>query len=256
MKVAELHFRRTRKRTGEAAIDAIQSLLAAWRSNGQVLELAHPIARVADGYRVYVMIPERSALAARWRNEYVRDGIKSLERAGVAPPRIRVIGPEAAEGSEDRCEKRRTFILFTTFLAVHNPLRCGDCFRPVPLYRIPHTSGGDYHDIVSWNSCYQACDTLQMGCTGGERFGMKELSRHDSHLARSGRAICGRIEAATKVPIYYYLYRYGGRTLERERARPCPSCGGRWLLPEPWHRLFDFRCKPCRLISNIAWNVR
>ncbi len=89
-----------------------------------------------------------------------------------------------------------------------------------------------------------------------ERFGLRELSNAGSSLSRRGRAACARIAKVTGTPTYYYLMRSGGRSLAREHERRCPGCNGRWRLEEPWHRLFDFRCDRCRLVSNIAWEVR
>jgi predicted nucleic acid-binding Zn ribbon protein len=141
-------------------------------------------------------------------------------------------------------------------VALGSPLRCGDCFAPVPLYRVPATSGGEYYDVVSWESDYQACDRLQMNCTTGERFGLRQLGDIGSSLTRNGRDIAGRIAALTETPTYYYLHRYSGDSLDRELARRCPGCDGPWRLEQPWHRLFDLRCDRCRLVSNIAMHLR
>jgi predicted nucleic acid-binding Zn ribbon protein len=43
---------------------------------------------------------------------------------------------------------------------------------------------------------------------------------------------------------------------KREQRRRCPLCGGAWRLEKPLHRLFDFKCDMCRLVSNLAWDVR
>jgi predicted nucleic acid-binding Zn ribbon protein len=86
----------------------------------------------------------------------------------------------------------------------------------------------------------------------GERFALREMGRHDSRLSQRGRAICGNIEELTGRPAYYHLHRYYGRSYRKEAERRCPECGGEWRLPETWHRLFDFRCDNCRLLSNMA----
>jgi predicted nucleic acid-binding Zn ribbon protein len=94
-----------------------------------------------------------------------------------------------------------------------------------------------------------------MGCATLERAALRELSRHDSSLSRRGRAITEKITHATTIPTYTYLYRGSGLSRAQELRRRCPSCGDAWALAEPWRR-FDFRCDRCRLVSNIAWNVR
>jgi len=147
-------------------------------------------------------------------------------------------------------------ILFTTHLEVQSPVRCGDCFGPVPLYALPPTYNDEEHyGVVKWAADYQACDRLQMGCATGERFGLREMSHFGSSLSRRGREVCRVIERKTGTPTYYHLFRWKGRGLAAERRRACPGCGGAWLLPARRHERFDFRCEACRLLSNIAFSL-
>jgi len=134
-------------------------------------------------------------------------------------------------------------------------LELGDCFDPVPLYRVPPTRDLEYLDILQWAADYQACDTLQMHCTTGERFGERQLVGHDSSLTAQGREICRRLSAKTGLPAYYYLHNSRGRSLRDERRRRCPGCRRNWSMAEPWHGRFDFKCERCLLLSNIATNV-
>ena len=153
-------------------------------------------------------------------------------------------------------EEWKSYILYTTYVSLESPIRCGDCFGGIPLYRLPATRDDEYGDIITWESDYKACDTLQMNCSTGERFGLSQLSKHDSSLAIRGREICNRITVTTGIPTYYYLLKSSGKGLKAEQARKCPSCKGEWLLQEPLHGLFNFQCDGCRLLSNIAWSVR
>jgi len=137
-------------------------------------------------------------------------------------------------------------------------LRCGDCFGAVPLYRIPSccfVAHGELHDaLMSWKSDYQACDTLQMHCSTGERFGLRGMGQFDSSLSKRGRELCGVVSEAMNAPTYYYLHRYYGKSARQERARKCPSCDGDWLLEEKLHDKFDFKCDNCKLLSNVAFS--
>jgi predicted nucleic acid-binding Zn ribbon protein len=255
MFVAEILVPARRGHVAETC-DALQVLLGALRMNGQVLGREWPIAQTEEGLRTPVMIPERGALGRRHQNGWVREALEKLSSAAGAKPQVMVLGDDPTGAEADRCKKPSCYVLFTTYLDLNSPLCCGDCFRPVPLYRIPHTAEGEYYDVLCWQFDYKACDQLQMNCATGERFGTRELSRPDSSLSRQGRSICRKISELTGKPAYYYLYRYGGRGGQAEARRLCPGCGGEWLLKEPWHRLFDFRCDRCRLVSNIAWDVR
>ena len=104
----------------------------------------------------------------------------------------------------------------------------------------------------TWQSDYQACDTLQMNCRTGERFGLREMGLPESSLSRQGREICRKIEASTGLPVYYYLHRYRMRPRAADALQPCPACGGAWKLSEPLHDRFDFRCDSCRLLANLS----
>jgi predicted nucleic acid-binding Zn ribbon protein len=79
----------------------------------------------------------------------------------------------------------------------------------------------------------------------------RQMSRLDSGLTEDGRELCAELEAKLRVPVFYYLYKYSGRSHEMERKRLCPGCGKPWLMPEP-HAFFAFQCKRCRLLSSKA----
>src|SRR5262245_25119598 len=129
----------------------------------------------------------REMRQANW-NELVRQRIGALRRADLKGPRIRFLGvvPETAPAC--RCAKPKGFFLLTTFLHIEPPLRCIDCNGIFPLYRLPRSTTGEYSALLSWWRNYQACDTLQINCTVGERFGMRQMSHPTSELSRSGMA--------------------------------------------------------------------
>ena len=224
--------------------------------NGQVVGADLPLADTSDGYIACLMLPSSDSLDRRHWNTYVTERMEALDRAGVSGPSVVSIGIVPSSYAPCACEPRTALALFTTYISLESPLRCLTCFRPVPLYQVPPTRSGEYGDIISWQSNYQACDTLQMNCTVGERFGTRQISALDSSLTKQGLQICAAIAAATTLPTYYYLCRGSGRSWEAERARMCPSCAGAWLLAEPLHERFDFQCERCHLLSNVAWSVR
>ncbi|MFN3653621.1 MAG: Zn-ribbon-containing protein [Armatimonadota bacterium] len=242
--------------TGEEGLEALGNLLGAYRLNGQALGREFPLYERDGAYRAVVLVPARDSLEPRYANRWVADWLADISRISHHAPVISILGEAPDARDPCACEERTSLILYTTYVSLESCLRCGDCFDPVPLYTIPATADAEYHDILSWQSDYQACDQLQMNCRTGERFGLRELSRLDSSLSRRGLEICRKIEAGTGLPTFYYLLRYYGVSARRERERPCPGCGQPWRLDEPLHRLFDFRCEPCRLLSNLASMVR
>ncbi len=167
-----------------------------------------------------------------------------------------IIGCDPDSSEKCQCQKRKSLILFTTFISLESPLRCGDCFRTIPLYNIPKTYDDEYYNILCWESDYQSCDQLQMNCSVGEHFATNQMSKIDSQLSKQGIKVCSEIAKLTKTPTFYYLYRSSGKSINSERKRTCPSCDSTWLLKEQIHSRFDFKCNKCKLLSNIAYDIR
>ncbi|ULH18076.1 Zn-ribbon-containing protein (plasmid) [Deinococcus sp. KNUC1210] len=255
MYVADLCFEGASVGDSDVISDKVNTLIAALRMNGQVCGREWPISTSNKDVVVTVLVPERSSLDESHANRYVSRALAGLGEVGVARPRVEIRGRDISSASSCICKVISSYILFTNYTSLESSLRCGSCFQPVPLYRIPASSNDEYNDIIVWQSDYQACDRLQMNCRTLERAATRELSSFDSNLSKQGIEICDRIFSSTKVPTYYYLYRYNGRSKKRERERLCPSCRKDWLLENPWH-IFDFKCDSCRILSNVAWNVR
>lgn len=253
MLVAELTFTLRSGRIAEAE-DAVSGLLAVWYKNGQ-LEAHWQLVEAPNALVAYVRLPEEHSLDASHANQYVRAALLGLEAASVSGPAVRVLGDEVEQDRACACVTASSFILFTHLFASTSPVRCGTCFMPVPLYRLPCTRDTEHLDILQWAADYRACDTLQMHCTTGERFGERQLGRHDSSLSRQGRALAAGLAAALGVPVYYNLFRARGRARRTELARRCPSCGRDWRLDVRWHDLFDFRCDACQLVSGVACSL-
>jgi predicted nucleic acid-binding Zn ribbon protein len=254
----ELFFKRQgRTLPEERAAGAIDELVRALQRNGQILEgITIPTAIVRGGYQTVASIPERRSLSLSLHSTRVRTAMRDLKRSGLALPRARVIGRQLDSTPVCGCRRSASLILTTNFLTSELPLRCGGCHGVVPFYRFPHTTDyGTYEDIISWTWHYRAFDGIWIASGAGERLAYRELSEHDSKLSRWGHDLCRLIDKRSGAPTYYYLMKHYGRSVASERKRKCPDCGGKWLLKEPWHRLYDFKCDRCRLLSNIAFDV-
>jgi predicted nucleic acid-binding Zn ribbon protein len=202
------------------------------------------------------MVPSRDSLDERFANKYVREYLAKYLKITSSVPQITILGPDPDSAPACGCENPVDYILFTNLMTVESPIRCAECFHPVPLYLLPFTDDEEHLDALSWVSDYKACDTLQMHCTVGERFGEQQMLRHDSALSKSGRELCRKLEAKIQGKVYYFLHKYRGRSVAAERKRLCPECDRSWILADQWHGLFDFRCEHCRLLSNIASSLK
>lgn len=239
----------------EAIDSAVNQLIGCWRNNGQLAGREFPSWMDNDGIHCSSQIPAQNALSLENNSLYADEALSRLADLKAAPV-ITDKGPCPESDGPCRCAARQSLILYTNFVSMESPARCGDCFRPIPLYTFGAPKDTDYFDVLAWEADYKACDTLQMGCSVGERFGERQLYEHDSPLNRQAGAIARRLEKLTGVPTYTYLMKSRGKTLGAEQRRPCPRCGGAWRMRKPRHDRFDFCCEKCRLIANIAWNVR
>jgi predicted nucleic acid-binding Zn ribbon protein len=238
--------------TRQQVVELVHDVLASWYKHGQVLD-GWVIAERDMEVVAYVVLPFEDALSATFSNAYVRGELAKLA-ALEGSPMIEALGRYPDLDEVCACGRWEWLLLFTTYLTREPPVRCGGCFRPVPLCRIPTLRDDEHLDVLHWQADYKACDTLQMHTATGERFGERELYAHDSSLSLRGRRLCDELATAVGVPVYYYLHKTRGRSRELERARLCPSCGGEWALAQRLH-IFDFRCEACKLLSNVACNV-
>ena len=251
MIIAELTFT-TNNKPSEAMDDAILTVLAALNKNGQIFR-EYVLAKKKKGYITVVDLPEKTALKKTNNNKWVNQAYEELTRLGLKIPTVKIISEVEFNGRGCRCKSPKSYIIFTSYLDHQTPIMCGDCWSLVPLYRIPPSYNEiEHNDLLKWQADYIACDTLQMHCETGERFGIREMSRHDSSLSKRGLEVCRNIEKSTGKPVYYYLYNPNAKSRTVDRKRNCPSCNGEWLLEKTFHSLFDFRCDKCRLLIDYS----
>jgi predicted nucleic acid-binding Zn ribbon protein len=227
----------------ELSTDAVHDVLGAWSRNGQVCGRWR-IVEEGNGYSTVVLSPERDSLGLGFNSIYVTAAIARFEVEGLQMA-WEVLGEDAESSSACSCASPSGYALFTNYSSLESPIRCMGCFRPVALYRMKPMRNGEFHELISWQSDYQSCDSLQMNCRVLERAATREMSNIDSSLTKIGRAHCGTLAASSGRPFYYYLYRGRGRSHRAELARRCPGCGGEWHLASRLHSLFDFKCDLC-----------
>jgi predicted nucleic acid-binding Zn ribbon protein len=255
MYMTELQFHLKENKESQQVEHAIYSLLSALRNNGQIIGAEFSVAKNVLTYHSFVMIPELNSLDKSICNKHVELGFSNLEKLGTTFTH-KIIGEEVCSDPVCKCSSPGSYILYTRYLLMNSPLRCGDCFGVIPLYKIPPTDDDEYKDIIWWQGEYLSFDSIQLSCGFGERYGKRQISRYDSRLSKQGLDICSNISELTGRKTYYYLYRDTSYRRGVEMKRKCPCCGGEWILDKPLHDLFDFCCNKCGLLSNISWAVR
>ncbi len=105
MDTVQIFFRTANSRNQNEGLDKVHSYLAALAHNGQVIEGRTPLARVRGGYVVAVSVPERSALADRVADNWVRKRLRELAGVGVERPKVKHLGTNPESRSSDKAER-------------------------------------------------------------------------------------------------------------------------------------------------------
>ncbi len=256
MFVIELNFECFRDTQISLVERSINLFLEALRDNGQILGREFPISIHQGWFLVRLTCPEKDSLDSAYHSPQVKLALAELTEAGLLSPKLKIVGQDINSHSTDTCKQISWQFLFTTYVHTCSPLRCGEHFSPIPLYKIPAVANGTQRQIIKWQEDWEACDQLQMNGSVLEHGALTELADVESRLARRGMDLSKRIQHLTKVPTYYYLYRVGGETKKSEHNRVCPGCRASWRLAEPLFDILDFKCDSCRLVSNISWDFK
>jgi predicted nucleic acid-binding Zn ribbon protein len=238
-------------------VDLLESVLAAYRMNGQICGREWPILAEGEIVSAIVLSPEEQSFDARFNGKYVTAAMARCEAEGLLMT-LEALGKdsESLPSCQCQCHRPSAYVLFTSYASLESPLRCMDCFGPIALYYMEIMASGEFNELVTWQSDYRSCDQLQMNCSVLEQEATRELSSIDSSLNKIGLAHCKTLATTSNRPFYYYLFSGKSENLQTELERRCPGCGNAWLLTSRLHDLFDFRCDRCRLLSNIAFDVR
>lgn len=233
------------------------TLIVSYRNNGQIQDssINHIFINGENKVICTAITIAKDALNKKFNSEAISSNIKKIEQLFNTKLEYQLIGEALVNKEEQcKCKKSEFYILYTNFLAIGSPIMCGSCFNDVPLYKLPKYDEYGYTPILSWESNYKSCDTLQIGCSVGEVWAMKQMWRADSQLSKQGIDICKKLTELTNTPTFYYLFNYRSIRHSKDIKRKCPCCGGEWLLQEKLHNIFDFKCDNCNLISSLSDN--
>lgn len=223
--------------------EVLQFYLGALILNGQILS-GHHIIRDGTSVAVYCLCPEQDSLDARYNNPLVGERLASLVEVSVAQPDAITLGIVADLRPPCQCGDPRSYVVFTGSATIEPPVLCGDCGEYVPLYKLPHYGEEtDYYTLLTWESTYKACHTLDTNSGVGSRFGSSQCCGASSRLNQDGLDICRDFTRKTLKPMYYYLC--------GSRGRFCRLCGSEWkYLEAPLAKRFFAVCQACGFATD------
>lgn len=259
MFIQEISIQINTKLSRRKLVDQFECLLGSYHITGQVVNVGSLIYSrefpfiVNNCIKCYVNTLEKNSLHKKYNPLRVKEDVENIEKLCNAKMEVKVLGKTFYYKEACTCKKHTFFILFDS---ITGPLECGVCFNPIALYRLKELSlVEDFQRMLLWQKNYAACDALQLNCHVGERWATNQMRNHTSELSEMGLDICRNIEKLTGYAVYYYLYNYRRLTLEQDKKRKCPSCGGKWLLKNRFGVIFDFKCDKCKLVSSLTTNL-
>ncbi|SEA94245.1 DUF2310 family Zn-ribbon-containing protein [Alkalimonas amylolytica] len=257
MWLAELQFRLVSDTSYSQAEQQIRQYLEALIFQGQLIGREFPTYFASDHFCSRVILPAEDALITQHHSPRGQQALAALPEAGLAYPKLKLLGQDLMSSHTDPCQPAEGYILFTNFAEQVSPLRCSAHFAPVPLYRLGADSTADYEDFIRWQLQYQALDEIQMQQQRVlPKSAENALQQLHSKLNQQGRQLARRVEKLSGKSCYYYLYSGSSQDCSQEASKQCPGCASDWRLDGSWHGLFQFRCDHCRLVSNIAWDCQ
>ncbi|GHG64720.1 Zn-ribbon-containing protein [Alishewanella longhuensis] len=255
MYLAELRFKIIADTNLTAAEQAIRCYMEALIFNGQVIGREFPTAWQQDAFLSRVVIPTEDALHTRWHTNKGRQAEQQLSLAGLGYPQLQILGQDLL--SQPSCEELPSqLVVFTSFADTCSPVRCANTLQPVPLFWLK-TGNTDHEALIRWQLQFQALDEIQLQEQRVlHKIAENSLQQLNSKLNRMGRQLAKQLSRQNKIDIYYALYSGSSNDCSQEAEKNCPGCGSDWRLSQPIAQLFDFRCKHCLLLSNIAWECQ
>jgi predicted nucleic acid-binding Zn ribbon protein len=191
------------------------------------------------------------ALDEKYQTNHVKEAIEKLEALCENKLEIQYEG-RGEEETENicTCTKHDYYVLY--YYGDYSPIRCGSCEKFVPLFKIPKLHDNRIWDILGWVNTYKACVILDLNCGTGEKWAIKQMSNFDSGLSKQGRKIAAKLTEVSGVKTYYFLLNVAKQKKEIDINRPCPSCGGAWLMEKEKFGYFRHQCDKCLLMSAYS----
>jgi predicted nucleic acid-binding Zn ribbon protein len=232
---------------------ALWMLLSSLRHNGQLCGRDMNPHKLNGIMSVAIVTATEDALDEQYHNSYVAKHITDLESLCKDKLAITYLGiGENQENEICLCKKSKHYLM--RYFSEYSPIQCGSCFKAVPLFKINKLRDDGYEPLTSWMSNMMACILLDINCTVGEKWAIKQQSDPHTELGKLGISVAKLVTEKTGVNCYYYLHNYAKRLAAKDNARPCPSCGGAWALNKEIHQYVWFKCDACLLMSGKTTN--
>ncbi len=191
-------------------------------------------------YAVYLLMPGADALDFKYCSE---DTVAAVEKlAGIFSLRIESVGSCITCEDSCVCEAPSWYSLYTDMMAEESPVLCGDCGKPVPLYKLPMILDNEGRSVfLNWQEQFKAMQKLDVYNYSAEL--EKDVYDPSSRLNKTARGLCRALEKAKNVPVFCHMER------ARATGNACPVCGNE-MAPFAGEGISGLACEGCRVTSH------
>ncbi len=230
---------------------SFHNLIGQMRENGQINGRETNLHIKGNQISATLWTFTQEALDQKYWNHYVKTALENLEKLCGNKIEINYVGRVEEEAENIcNCTKHNYFVLY--YYGDFSPIRCGNCEKFLPLFKLPKLHDSRIYDILGWISSYKACVALDLNCGTGEKWAIKQQCDFNSGLSIQGRKVTSKITEVSGVKCYYFLSNYTKRSKIKNKDRPCPSCGGNWHLEKEKFGYFKHQCDRCLLMSAYS----
>jgi predicted nucleic acid-binding Zn ribbon protein len=248
--LAQLTFGPWRDDADEAWKESVEYTLESFLGNllrcSQIIGQA--IHGVIDGaVQAHVRLPRADALDTRHMSKYARAWLAKLESLLDCPMDVRFL--TQGDGVEDKVDWRQAAWLILLGADTDGIAPVRDQSKAcVPSYLLP-IDADNMERICFWARDKDRHYSLWFSSMSLEKETFIALADPKSDLNIQARGLAAMVEKAIGKPTYTHLFRHYALPDDKESNRLCPLCGGSWKVEG---ETFEFRCAPCRLISNLG----
>lgn len=206
MYLIELHFGKTSKNRSEAENLAEDYLSAAFRA-GQVCG-EYFVTWQGGTLVVHAMMAAAGAFEKRYHCQWGLETLSKIKEFFGRAPEL-IVRDDDYSSRKIISKKSPCLYLFTSAFDWTPPV-CRLDGKPVPTFLLPIPFKLK-EELRWWQDRYILFDQLWLESGRFEIQAYKELAEPGSELSQEGLDLCQKIEKATRIPTYYFLFRYYGR---------------------------------------------
>jgi len=257
MILANVKFGTLRGREKFDLEEAAEAYLSALFTGGQICGVRF-LTWIKGKLTAHVLLAAPNAVHQKFHTARGKKNLAAVVALFGREPEWQILDDDAGE-PVPKWKGAPFLYLFTTWIDWHPPVCRQDKKRfkslSVPSFTLPVTDEIK-ENLDQWQRSYSGHDQIWMESGALELPAYRQMADVNSALSVEGRRLCAAVENGTGIPTFYFLARYYART-KGEDERLCPGCGSHWRTsaegpPDAKFCRFQFKCDPCRLISNLG----